>query len=93
MTQLFILYVITGIITISATVIWWTIRSWTNRIDAKFDMLIKSVQSLGVKDAKQDEQLGHIRNHQNTQDSRLNDHAKRIRTIEIKHGGSNEQKH
>lgn len=88
MAESFILYIITGIITVSAAVIWWTFRSWANRIDAKFDMLIKSIQSLGVKDAKQDEQLSQIREHQITQNDRLNDHTNRIRHIEIKQGNN-----
>ena len=91
MTYSMIFYIITAIITASAAVIWWTFRSWANRIDAKFDMLIKSIQDLGVKDAKQDEQLGQIREHQRTHDTRLNDHSERIRNIEIQHG--NEQRH
>lgn len=83
------LWILSGLTAVFFLILWWSVRRWMTQIDAKFDKLIEGVQQLGVKDARQEEQIIHLKRHNENQDRRLNDHAHRIRELEkysYKHG-------
>lgn len=76
-------WLITAVLSVAFVVIWWSFRRWMIKIDEKFDKLIESVQTLGVKDAKQQEQINQILGRTDRHDELLNKHSDRIRNVEI----------
>jgi predicted PurR-regulated permease PerM len=67
------------VITVLGIILWWGIQ----RLIKKFDELINSINELTQQSGQQQEQIKGINNTISDHTSRMNDHAKRIRTIEI----------
>jgi len=67
------------VISVLGIVLWFGIQ----RLIRKFDELIKSINELTAESRTQQEQIKGINNTVADHTSRLNDHAKRLRSIEI----------
>lgn len=83
MSQLAIL-VISLVAGAIGTVIWYMIR----RLIGKLDELIKSIEGLTVQTQLQEERLKSVYATISDLINRLNDHGKRIRSMEIRQGKS-----
>ena len=69
------------VISALAIVLWFSIQ----RLVKKFDELIKSINELTQQSGQQQEQIKGINNTLTDHTARMNDHATRIRTIELEH--------
>ena len=80
------IWVLSGLVTLLLIVVWFSVRNWVKRIDVKFDALIKAVQSQTVANVKQAGEINGLTKRIDVGETRLDDHSKRIRKIEIKTG-------
>jgi hypothetical protein len=78
------IWIYRGLIGFIIMVLWYVIRRWATKIDEKFDQLIHAVENMGIKNETQNGEIKMLQKVQNTQDTRLNDHSKRIREVERK---------
>jgi hypothetical protein len=68
----------------AAVVIWWSFRTWIKGVNARFDLLISEIQDLSKSLVAQNGRIQTIEKSLGTHDVRLNDHAKRLRQLELK---------
>ena len=69
------------IISVLAVVLWYSIQ----RLVRKFDELIRSINELTQQSGQQQEQIKGIHNNILDHTTRLNDHGKRLRQLELEH--------
>jgi hypothetical protein len=79
----FEIWIYRGLIGFILMVIWYFIKRWSVKIDQKFDELIKAVNQVGLKNETQNGQIEILNRVQATHETRLNDHAKRLRNVEL----------
>lgn len=70
-------------ITAASVVIWWGVRWSINRVTTRFDTLIIEVQKLGKSMIHQQGRIRTVEEKQGHTDKRLNNHANRIRNLEL----------
>lgn len=75
-------WLIAGIITAAAVVIWWGVKWSINRVTTRFDTLIAEVQKLGKSFAYQQGLIRAVKDEQRRMHKRLNNHSDRLRDIE-----------
>jgi len=73
-----------GLLTVLIILIFFLLRRWINRIDGKFDELIKAVKELALDGVKHAEQIKFINDRLKNGETRLNDHSSRLRCLETK---------
>ena len=83
MLEQFSFWFITGLITILLFVVWYAFTAWRKSINDKLDELIKAIKDLAEISVKNTEQINALYKKMSEHDDRLNDHAYRIRNVEI----------
>lgn len=79
-------WILSGVLGILITIGTYILSSLIKNLTNKLETLTKSIQELNVCTATQTEQIKTLFNDKETTDRRLNDHADRIRTLEIYKG-------
>lgn len=64
-------------------VLWWVITWAVKRVSSKLDEVIDSIKELTTASKTQQEQINNQNRSISAQNDRLNDHAKRIRNLEL----------
>jgi len=82
-TQVWILTALAGFLMMAG---WWSVRTWIQKIDKKFDQLIEAVQKQSEANIKQSGEINSLSKRVDTSETRLNDHSNRIKNLEIKNG-------
>lgn len=76
-------WVLSGLVALAGGGIVFFVKRLITRIDLKFDQLIGEVKNLSVNMAEQKIETTNLSKRVDSQDNRLNDHAKRLRSMEI----------
>ncbi len=78
------LWILLPVLGASLTIVWWAFRTLVNGINSRLDRLIRQNEETGKELTRQNSEIGSLRSDMKDHKSRLDDHGKRIREIEIK---------
>ena len=77
-------WVYRGLIAVLLMIVGWVIKSFATKVTDKLDQLIEAMHALASKNIAHESQLKQISEQQADHSNRLNDHAARIRDVELK---------
>lgn len=77
-------WILSGVIVALSGILWWLVRLGIKGIYARLDKMIEQNDETSKSLIKQDGKIVQLENRMATADKRLDDHAGRIRTLEIK---------
>ncbi len=78
----FEIWVYRGLVGVFLAVLYFLFQKWVKRIDSKFDTLIEAVQEQSKEAVRQSGEISNLTKRVDSNDKRLYDHSKRLRTIE-----------
>lgn len=76
-------WILTGLVTAGAVVLWWLIRQGVVGIYKRLDKMINQNQAFGRALIRQSGRLSTLERRTEVNEKRLNDHSGRIRRLEI----------
>jgi hypothetical protein len=77
-------WLLTSVIIILITVLWWIVRLGIKGIYSRLDQMISQNEETSKQMVQQCAEIEHLESRINVNDKRLDDHAGRIRNLEIK---------
>lgn len=75
--------VLTSAISVLFAIVWWAFKYLVTSINSRLDKLITQNEVTGRELTRQNSEISNIKTDLKTHDTRLNDHATRIRDIEL----------
>lgn len=79
----FEIWVYRGLIAALIILLYYLFQRWIRRIDGKFDELIKAVQRQNEQAIRQSGEINNLTKRVDSNCERLDDHAKRLRSMEL----------
>ena len=79
-----VIWVLTGVITVLGTILWWSIRFWIRTMSEKISEIMVDLKIIGNKNVGFEKDIARIDRNHESHDKRMHDYSERIRELEKK---------